>query len=108
MPKLLPLLLAAAAPALLAGGEGGAPAGPPQPEGTPEWAVLLLDGTRIGYVKTVEEALPDGGTRSAVLNDMTFRRFGQELRIAVDTTTEEGPDGTLRAFRCVTQNPGAA
>ena len=81
----------------------------PAGAGDASWAVLLLDGARIGYVRGETETLPDppGGTRSASLTAMSFKRFGQDLELSVDLVTEEAANGDLRSFRTVTANPGA-
>ena len=39
---------------------------------------------------------------------MTFKRFGQELRMTVDLKSRENEDGDLQSFTLVTENPGAA
>ena len=97
-----------------------APAPPPAAAAEPaekvaaaetSWALLALGDERVGTVRTSSEEVETDagpGTRSRSVTKMVLRRFGQELKIAVDLTADAGPDGSLRGFTLRTENPGAA
>ncbi|MEM9701336.1 MAG: transglutaminase domain-containing protein [Planctomycetota bacterium] len=75
------------------------------------WGVMLLGGERIGWTRSTTGPLgqgEDAGTRSDVETNMTFSRFGQEIKMSVALTADEGADGRLRAYKMVTKNPGSA
>ena len=75
------------------------------------WALLALGDERVGTVRTSSKPVETDagpGTRSRSVTKMVLRRFGQELKIAVDLTADAGPDGSLRGFTLRTENPGAA
>ena len=71
------------------------------------WSVLLLGGERIGYVRS-EEGEADGLVTTDIRTAMTFKRFGQELRLTVDLRSRETAAGDLRSFTLLTENPGSA
>ncbi|NNJ25756.1 transglutaminase-like domain-containing protein [Alienimonas chondri] len=75
------------------------------------WGVIALGDERIGWTRTVATPLGENGDASArteVETNMTFRRFGQTIKMAVELSAEETADGGLRAYTLVTKNPGAA
>ena len=72
------------------------------------WSVMLLAGERIGYVKTSGGETAAGDVAGRMKTVMTFKRFGQELRMIVDLASVESPDGALRSFELLTENPGSA
>ena len=72
------------------------------------WSVMLLGGERIGYVRSSEGETPTGDLATRLKTAMTFKRFGQELRMTVDLASVESPDGDLQRFELLTENPGSA
>ena len=51
---------------------------------------------------------PTGDLATRLKTAMTFKRFGQELRMTVDLASVESPDGDLQRFELLTENPGSA
>ena len=72
------------------------------------WSVMLLGGERIGYVTQSSGETPGGDLAGRIKTAMTFKRFGQELRMVVDLATVEAKDGAIRSFELRTENPGSA
>ncbi len=74
------------------------------------WQVIFIGGQRIGYARTTTRTVKkDGKAIVVTLNEthMTFKRFGQELKVQMNLRTEENQDGEMLRFVSETKNPPA-
>lgn len=107
--RLVPLTASAVAAMLVGGWATGTAADDrSHADAWERWAVVHVGGKRVGYARTRRYR---DASRDVVHTDeqihLTFRRFGQAVRLVLSTHTEEDATGDLRAFRFEQANPPA-
>lgn len=78
--------------------------------GDESWQVMYLSGQRVGYGRVVIREVTRGRETIFVTDseeNLSIRRFGQQLRIQSKTHTEETGDGQLLSFTFEMKNPPA-
>jgi transglutaminase-like putative cysteine protease len=78
--------------------------------GNDTWQVIYIGKGRVGYVhSTTSKLTRDNRTvyKTVSESNMTFKRFGQTIRMSTRTETEEIEDGRMISFSHETRNPPA-
>lgn len=78
------------------------------PKREESWAVMSVQGQRVGYSHQVVTHLTgDDGPfiRSELHSHSAVKRFGSVMTFIIDQTVDENPDGTLRRLRYRQDNP---